>query len=41
MKRASDEKMRPMSGQTRIRFPLSYGVERSLAGSCALLFDPL
>ena len=37
----SDEKMRPMSWKTRIRFPLSDGVEQSLAGPCALLFDPL
>src|SRR5262249_24691950 len=37
----SDEKMCPMSRETRIRCPLPQYVERSLVGSCALLFDSL
>src|SRR5262245_43790293 len=37
----SDEKMCPMSRKTRIRCPLPQCVERSLVGSCGLLFDSL
>ena len=37
----SNEKMCPMSRKTRIRCPLPQRVERSLVGSCGLLFDPL
>ena len=37
----SNEKMCPMSRKTRIRCPLPQCVERSLVGSCGLLFDSL
>src|SRR6516165_2614494 len=37
----SDEKMCPMSRKTRIRCPLPQCVERSLVGSCGVLFDSL
>src|SRR5262245_20350855 len=37
----SDEKMCPMSRETRIRCPLPQCVERPLVGSCGLLFDSL
>src|SRR6516164_6626310 len=37
----SDEKMCAMSRKTRIRCPLPQCVERSLVGSCGLLFDSL